>query len=39
MWDLDDFADDVRASLTELAAEARVELSAETEAPGQAVRA
>src|ERR671919_242822 len=31
MWDLDDFTEDVRASLDELAAEAGVELTAETE--------
>jgi len=39
MWDLDAFADDVRDSLSELAAEARVELTAETAPSGQAVRA
>ena len=39
MWDLDDFTEDVRESLAELAAEAGVELSAETETSGQAVRA
>ena len=39
MWDLDDFADDVRESLAELAAEARVELTAEAAPSGQAVRA
>jgi diacylglycerol O-acyltransferase len=39
MWDLDDFTEDVRESLAELAAEARVELTAETEQAGQAVRA
>jgi diacylglycerol O-acyltransferase / wax synthase len=39
MWDLDDFADDVRESLAELASEARVELTAEVEPSGQAVRA
>ena len=39
MWDLDEFTEDVRESLAELAAEARVELTAETERPGQAVRA
>src|SRR5918998_213860 len=33
MWDLDDFADDVRESLAELAAEAGVELTAEEQAP------
>jgi diacylglycerol O-acyltransferase len=39
MQDLDEFTDDVRESLAELAAEARVELTAETEPFGQAVRA
>jgi diacylglycerol O-acyltransferase len=39
MWDLDDFADDVRGSLSELAAEAGVELTAEVAPSGQAVRA
>jgi diacylglycerol O-acyltransferase / wax synthase len=39
MWDLDDFTEDVRESLAELAAEANVELTAETEPSGQAVRA
>ena len=39
MWDLDDFADDVRESLAELAAEAKVELTGETEQAAQAVRA
>jgi diacylglycerol O-acyltransferase / wax synthase len=39
MWDLDDFTEDVRESLAELAAEAHVELIAETEPSGQAVRA
>jgi diacylglycerol O-acyltransferase / wax synthase len=39
MWDLDEFADDVRESLTELAAEAGVELTAEREPSRQAVRA
>jgi diacylglycerol O-acyltransferase len=39
MWDLDDFADDVRESLAELAAEAGVELTAEAAPSGQAVRA
>jgi diacylglycerol O-acyltransferase len=39
MWDLDDFAEDVRESLAELASEAGIELTAETTAPGQAVRA
>jgi diacylglycerol O-acyltransferase / wax synthase len=39
MWDLDDFADDVRAALAELAAEAGVELTAEEQPAGQAVRA
>jgi len=38
MWDLDDFASDVRESLAELAAEAGVELTAERD-PVQAVRA
>src|SRR5215212_5024569 len=36
MWDLDDFADDVREALSELAAEAKVELTAEAN-PAQAV--
>src|SRR5215217_3719826 len=39
MWDLDDFTEDVRESLAELAAEAAVELTADTEPTGQAVRA
>ena len=39
MWDLDDFTEAVRESLDELAAEAGVELAAETEPSGQAVRA
>jgi diacylglycerol O-acyltransferase / wax synthase len=39
IWDLDDFTEDVRESLAELAAEAGVELTAETEISGQAVRA
>jgi WS/DGAT/MGAT family acyltransferase len=39
MWDLDDFADDVRESLAELAAEAKVELTVEREPAVQAVRA
>jgi diacylglycerol O-acyltransferase / wax synthase len=39
LWDLDDFTEDVRESLAELAAEAGVEMTAETEASGQAVRA
>jgi WS/DGAT/MGAT family acyltransferase len=39
MWDLDEFADDVRESLAELAAEAGVELTAEREPSRQAVRA
>ena len=39
MWDLDDFTEDVRESLAELAAEAGVELAAEAEPSGQAVRA
>jgi len=39
LWDLDDFTENVRESLAELAAEAGVELTAETEASGQAVRA
>jgi hypothetical protein len=39
MWDLDEFTEDVRESLAELAAEAGVELTAETEPSGQAVRA
>ncbi|HYN91714.1 MAG TPA: wax ester/triacylglycerol synthase family O-acyltransferase [Thermoleophilaceae bacterium] len=38
LWDLDDFASDVRESLAELAAEAGVELTAERD-PVQAVRA
>src|SRR5215208_3286590 len=37
MWDLDSFADDVRESLSELAADARVELTAEEAPSGQAV--
>jgi WS/DGAT/MGAT family acyltransferase len=39
MWDLDDFADDVRESLAELAAEAGVELTVEGEPSREAVRA
>jgi diacylglycerol O-acyltransferase / wax synthase len=39
MWDLDDFADDVRESLAELAADAGVELTAGVEPSGQPVRA
>jgi WS/DGAT/MGAT family acyltransferase len=39
LWDLDDFTEDVRESLAELAAEAGVELTAETESSDQAVRA
>ena len=39
MWDLDDFTEDVRESLAELAAEAHVELTADIEPTGQAVRA
>jgi diacylglycerol O-acyltransferase len=39
MWDLDDFTEDVSEALAELAAEAGVELTAETEPSGQAVRA
>jgi diacylglycerol O-acyltransferase / wax synthase len=39
IWDLDDFTEAVRESLAELAAEAGVELTAETEISGQAVRA
>jgi len=39
MWDLDEFTEDVRESLAELAAEAGVELTAETESPVQTVRA
>jgi diacylglycerol O-acyltransferase / wax synthase len=39
LWDLDDFTEDVRESLAELAAEAGVELTAETETSDQAVRA
>ena len=40
MWDLDDFADDVRDSLAELAAEAGVELTADEREPSApAVRA
>jgi diacylglycerol O-acyltransferase len=38
MWDLDDFADDLRESLSELAAEAGVELTAEERPFAQAVR-
>jgi hypothetical protein len=38
MWDLDDFADDVQESLTELAAAAGVELTVAAD-PVQAVRA
>ena len=39
MWDMDDFADDVRESLAELADDAGVELTAEVEPSGEAVRA
>jgi diacylglycerol O-acyltransferase / wax synthase len=39
MWDLDEFTEDVRESLAELAAEAHVGLTAETEPSGEAVRA
>ena len=40
MWDLDDFAEDVRESLAELAAEARVELTAEEQQPApESIRA
>jgi diacylglycerol O-acyltransferase / wax synthase len=39
MWDIDDFAEDVRESLAELADEAGVELTAEVEPSRQAVRA
>jgi diacylglycerol O-acyltransferase / wax synthase len=39
MWDLDDFAGDVRDSLSELAGAAGVELTAEVAPSGQAVRA
>jgi diacylglycerol O-acyltransferase / wax synthase len=39
MWDLDDFADDVHESLSELAAEAGVELTAPRAPSRQAVRA
>jgi diacylglycerol O-acyltransferase / wax synthase len=39
MWDLDDFAGDVRDSLSELARAAGVELTAEVAPSGQAVRA
>jgi diacylglycerol O-acyltransferase len=39
MWDLDDFADDVRESLAELAADAGVELTAGVVSSGQPVRA
>src|SRR5215210_1976714 len=39
MWDLDDFADDVRDSLAELAAEAGVDLTVDREPSAQAVRA
>jgi hypothetical protein len=39
MWDLDEFTEAVRESLAELAAEAKVELTAETEPSGEAVRA
>jgi diacylglycerol O-acyltransferase / wax synthase len=39
MWDLDDFADDVRESLAELAREAKVELTDTEETLAQAVRA
>src|SRR5215207_2557413 len=39
MWDLDEFTADVCESLAELAAEAHVELTADIEPTGQAVRA
>jgi hypothetical protein len=39
MWDLEDFADDVRESLGELAAEAGVELTVDREPAARAVRA
>jgi WS/DGAT/MGAT family acyltransferase len=39
MWDINDFADDVRESLAELADDAGVELTVEVEPSGQAVRA
>jgi WS/DGAT/MGAT family acyltransferase len=39
MWDLDSFAEDIRESLSELAAEAGVELTVEDVPSGQAVRA
>jgi diacylglycerol O-acyltransferase len=39
MWDMDDFAEDVRDSLAELADDAGVELTAEVEPSGEAVRA
>jgi hypothetical protein len=39
MWDLDDFADDVRESLAELAREAKVELTDTETTLAQAVRA
>jgi hypothetical protein len=39
MWDIDDFAEDVRESLAELADDAGVELTVEVEPSGQAVRA
>jgi WS/DGAT/MGAT family acyltransferase len=39
MWDMDDFAEDVRDSLAELADDAGVELTAEVEPAGEAVRA
>ena len=39
MWDMDDFAEDVRDSLAELAVDAGVELTAEVEPSGEAVRA
>jgi diacylglycerol O-acyltransferase / wax synthase len=40
MWDLDDFADDIREALAELAADARVELTADEREPSApAVRA
>src|ERR671926_183417 len=39
MWDLDEFTDDVRESLAELAAEAGVELTADVSTPDEAVRA
>jgi diacylglycerol O-acyltransferase / wax synthase len=39
MWDIDDFAEDVRESLAELADDAGVELTAEVEPSGEAVHA